>query len=570
MTSEPLRSSKVGRTQPPQRQRHRRRGRGRPSRTAPRMDPKALRRHRHRRRRAEGRLHAERLESRRLLAFDFVAAYAESPIPFFVAGNTPATPRLAEAPQQVTLRFSPGVSIDVATIDSSIFFVRSVNGAFGDADDLPVMPIGAAGSITVGDKPNENEVVIRFAETLSDDLYRFTITSGLTASGGNQANAFQFDVRLDLGAFVTAVVPQPVERVSGSLVQQREQVVVYFNAGDPLNQAPAQTPGNYRLVPVSEAGVDGPPVTPTSVAYSATTAKAVLAFATGAIADNKLYRLEIGPTLTPATPAPFTFTGAAADNNSSFVTATSLGNLGVNGITATARIDNRPTVPTPAGTLVLPNQPGTVDEPGHRDTPTDSGAHGLASLTTSPTRPSWVLTRPADGPVGYYNFRSHYGFDGQGNALINTITETQKQRTREVFESFSRVTGIRFIEEVRAPYIGLTVVTGDIRAVSPTATPAPGGIIGIAGTSRVGTGLYSRAIPTVVMDSFENWGESEYGGEWFKTAMHEIGHAMGLPHSYDLPSIMGYGLTVEYLCPGDFDNIHLRQLFATSCTDIDV
>jgi len=500
-----------------------------------------------------------------------VAAYAESPIPFFVAGDTTGIPRLSEAPHQVTLRFDPGVRIDPASIDGSISFVGSVDGIFGDGNDNSFMPVGGVGSVTVGDVPNRNEVVIRFAETLPDDLYRFTISSGLTTESGEPATAFQFDLRLDLGAFVTAVVPQPIERsATGALLQHRDQVHVYFNDADPLDPASAETPANYRLVPMSAAGTDGTPVNPLGVTYSAQAGKAVLEFAPGDVPDGMLYRLEIGPTLTPQVPKSFSFSGAVSDDNSSFVTATPLGALSGNGISVTARINDRPTVSTPVGPLALPNQPGTIDEPGHRDTPSDSGSHGLLNLNAIPGRPSWVLSRGSDGSVGFYNFRSHYGFDGQGNDLINTITEAQKQRTREVFESFSRITGIRFVEEVRGPYIGLTVATGDLRAVSPTATPGPGGIIGIAGSSRVGAGLFSQGFPAVVMDSFEDWGESEYGGAWFDVAMHEIGHALGLPHSYDLPSIMGYGLAGEPVFPGDYDAIHLRQLFPTTGTDIDV
>ncbi|MFM7244053.1 MAG: hypothetical protein ACKO40_07745, partial [Planctomycetaceae bacterium] len=416
-------------------------------------------------------------------------------------------------------------------------------------------------------------MVIRFAETLPDDLYRVAISNGLKSLSGDTATAFQFDVRLDLGAFVTAVVPQPVDRLpEGSLQQRRNQVDVYFNAGDPLIQSSAENLGRYRLVPVSAAGVDGAAVSPTGVTYSASAGKAVLSFASNAIADGVLYRLEVGPALSPTAPTPFSFVGSAADDNSSFVTATPLGTLGANGITATARIEDRPTVQTPAGTLALPNQPGTIDEPGHRDTPADSGNHGLANLTTTASWPifwpSWVLSRPADGPVGYYNFRSTYGTDGQGNALINTITETQKQRTREIFEAFSRVSGIRFVEEVRAPYIGLTVVTGDIRAIDPSSDPATG--YSLTGSSRVGTGLFSRRIPVVVMNSSQNWGESEFGGAWAGQAMGAIGFSLGLQHSFDVPSVEGFGSFTENVFPGDYDAIHLKQRYPTTGTDIDV
>lgn len=103
-------------------------------------------------------------------------------------------------------------------------------------------------------------------------------------------------MRLDLGSQVVSVVPQPISRVAGSLVQDKNSVVVYFNSNDPLAKASAETPAFYRLLETDPAtgGDVGSAVTPTVVAYDAASGKALLTFAPGAIADNKLYRLQIG------------------------------------------------------------------------------------------------------------------------------------------------------------------------------------------------------------------------------------------------------------------------------------
>jgi hypothetical protein len=543
------------------------------------------------------------------MAFNFVAAYAESPLPFYVHGVTAGTTALTEAPQQITLRFAPGVQFDLATdasrsnVASSIKFVRAGHdNAFGDIQDVSVMPlpnapsgtapaglIGGrpAGSVTVGDAPNGNEIVIRFASTLPDDLYRVTIEPGLKSTTGDTlASRVEFDVRLSLGAFVKAVVPQPVARGASGLTQSRQEVHVYFNENDPLTLSSAEKVHNYRLVPM-ESGTDGSPVSPLSVTYNSANSKAVLTFAPGAIADGSLYRLEIGSTLTPGTPPDPVSTGLTGDDNSSFASAWPLGALGTpdkdaikDEIRVTAKINGQPSVQTPFGPLTFPNQPGTVDEPGHRDIPANSGAHGLPSLDARPALPSWVFRQgSSDVPVGFYNFRNHYGFDVQGNALLNTITEAQKARTREIFEAFSRVMGIRFVEELPPPdgleqrYIGLTVATGDRRTKLEdglVTEPIDDGY-GISGKSPLTEQrLFSDSIPVAVVESNQDWGDSDYGGNWFRTAMRQIGGALGLSNSYDLSSIMGYGLTGEPVFPGDYDTIHLRQLFPAIGSDIDL
>jgi hypothetical protein len=485
----------------------------------------------------------EQLEHRRVMAFDLVSAYASSDAPFFVSGQS--TPTLTESPAQIILRFSPGVTIDAATL-GSISIVRSggAGDPFGNGNDVAVVP----GSILVDDAPNQNQVVIRFADTLRDDVYQINVGAGLGSAANGKVKATTVPLRLDLGAFVTAVVPQPVVKSGAALTQARNTIVTCFNREDPLldTKAAAENPAFYRLIEVDASGADvGATLNPADVSYDPVAGKAILTFASD-LRDDKTWRLEIGGSGSLPLALSVTETDESAGSvNSSFTTAQDLGILGLAGATITGAINVMPTKATPAGDLGFPTQPGTLDSPGQRNTTYDSGSSGLPFASIDPATGITVLR---------YNFKSDYGVDPQGNQLKNAITETQKQRAREIFDLYSISTGMRFIE---TPNQGLTVVTGDMRAIDPTVTTAP-------------TGLGDPLSGLAIMDSTDNWGASEYGGPWFQTAMHAIGQVLGLQNTYHLPSIFGNGLSGEPVFPGDYDLVQLRQLYPASGSDIDL
>jgi VCBS repeat-containing protein len=199
------------------------------------------------------------------------------------------------------------------------------------------------------------------------------------------------------------------------------------------------------------------------------------------------------------------------------------------------------------------DMPGAINEPGHRQTDVEEHIRGNRTdfrdeITTL-----------------YYNFKSLYGFDANNNPLLNVITNNQRQRAREVLEVYGRYLGVQFVETADR---GLTIATGDPRAVRTFVPTGPGQPLGISGGG------------VVVMDNAEPWND-DFGGNWFQEAMEQIGHALGMGHSFELPhTIMGndngptLGYTVtaqpEPIFPGDHDIVHGRQLFRPQGQDIDM
>ncbi len=258
---------------------------------------------------SQRRLLLEALEDRRLLAAGPRLAGIQPNNSVLFSFENPADNVRSVAPRELNIRFDEDQRIDSTTLNAIHITRAGLDGIFGNTDDQVITP----GFIGVTAAPDENEVVVRFAETLPDDVYRVEIFGAgsatplknlrnesyvptLTDNDGNPTKD-TIDFTLDLGPQVVAVVPQPVVRVSnqsdpnfGGIVQSRNQIEVYFNnddlfvenddLGNPTSRS-AESPDFYQLIFTSSTvrNTDDVTIKPTNVKYDAAADRVTLTFA---------------------------------------------------------------------------------------------------------------------------------------------------------------------------------------------------------------------------------------------------------------------------------------------------
>ncbi|MEZ6150590.1 MAG: Ig-like domain-containing protein [Pirellulaceae bacterium] len=489
------------------------------------------------------------------------------------------TNRLSEAPTELVFRFDGSSDLDAATLADGIRVTRAGgDGAFGDANDTTLVP----GYLGFGD--NNRVVVLRFASALQDDLYRVELVGednaaqGLTAIKNAAGLKLQtraidatptdltrdsVDFDLELGAQIVAVVPQPVDRVGGVLTPRRDVIRVYFNNDDLYPSAvttgavtPNPTvvdPAFYQLILTKDTVEPGDDrvFAPTSIHYDPASDIAELTFASAVdqLAGPGTYRLRVGSrdavvsTTNPQTVA----TLSPADPAGNIGNAMPLGTFS----NAFSTVINQSIITTSTAALPL-DFPGSMLDPGHRDIKDESHLHSGGD------------TNPGISQRSYnFAFNRPYGTDAVGRPVNTSITPDQVARVREIFEYYSQLLGIDFVETEAS---GLTVVVGDMFPNGRTS--GPGGVAGVAGGSLA------------IMDGADAW-DNSFGASFFTTAMHEIGHLLGLGHTYDLPpgTIMGTedaladpnpGLgSTEFYFPGDADVLHGQYMYRPDNRDVD-
>ncbi|MQG87358.1 MAG: tandem-95 repeat protein [SAR202 cluster bacterium] len=455
------------------------------------------------------------------------------------------------------------------------------------ANDLVVN----TGFVGLGDTPNQ--LIVRYADTLPDDLYRIDVFGDGNNALRNASGAALNDIiddgvdqgsdvsalfELDLGAQIISVIPQPIvsNLEDGEIVrtQRKDQILLFFNEDD-LHQDSVINPQFYRLSRTfdtvefaDDLNLDGDPddpyiFFPTQIQYNPVTNGVLLTFEDDfdKLPGQGAFRLKVGSSeALPSAPVVDEYDEGIGDTGNEFASALPIDSddLLSGGVIIDGQITETEDFP-----IVLP---GSSDEPGHREFNIETENH--ISLGESDDDLNISIVK--------YCFQNNLGQVPGDNGLqpaYNTITEVQKQRAREILEQLQGKIGVQFVETEDQ---GVIIATGDLAVMGDGEVSAIGGTLGLAGTAEI-DGVTRQV---AMMDDAENW-NNEFGESWYQTAMHEIGHVLGLQHAYDLPAhtVMGQGTVeeseygpalLENDHPGQHDLVHLNHLHPRESRDIDL
>jgi hypothetical protein len=433
------------------------------------------------------------------------------------------------------------------------------------------------------------EVVMRFAEPLPDDSYRIDILGrgniALRNSLGQAYNSgadTSLGFRLDLGARVESIVPQPIIRNSnGTLNQLANTIHVYFNR-DELNLADAENEAFYQLryTGLNVSSQDDLIVYPRSAVYNAAAGRVDLTFSRDLnqyFADaggQGAFRLRIGskegseffPTSgTPSSGAgidtmrplnfnaPLALPSPTTDPGSRFDTAADL------------RSSWTPSSTTPSAVVIASEIKNTT--PYRLDFPGDDSEPGNRKIRYQ----DHVTTVDQDGiEVIEFNFQGLLGV-ANGSNQLNAITEDQKVLVRRILSLYENYLGVRFVETTSR---GITVGVGDMRAVNPTTVNGPGFPFLATGT-LLSTG---QAATIIDVQDFNTADQNRFGSDLFRTFMRGIGNLLGLGFADEVPGLtvqsnnqpVNPGIDTELVFPGNADIVYGQFVHRPEGKDIDL